>query len=353
MLTEAELAGLATALAAAGVPVAGPLHASLISGGRSNLTLRLGDGVHDWVLRMPPRVGRTPSAHDVAREARVAGALAATDVPVAAVRLVGTGEAADALLGGPYTVVDHVAGATIRTEADLAARIPVDAHLRDVVAALAATLAQLHRVDPLAIGLEGFGRPDGYAARQLRRWSGQWEHVGTSDHDDLHARAVARLGAALPRQAATGIVHGDYRIDNTLLAVAPHAPGAGAGAEQEPAVLPRVAAVVDWELSTLGDPVADVAMMVTYRDPAFALLIADAAWTSPRMPSSADLAAAYGEAGGVELVDWDQHLALAAYKIAIIAAGIAHRHRARGGQGHEAAADAVPVFLERTVELLG
>ena len=134
-------------------------------------------------------------------------------------------------------------------------------------------------------------------------------------HPRRRGERAARPPAAEQRTA--GIVHGDFRIDNTLLDLDGHD-------------APRLAAVVDWELSTIGDPVADVATMLAYRDPAFDLIVGEpSAWTSSRLPDPAGLAAAYEAAGGVPLVDLDLHLALAHYKIAVIAAGIAHRQSRR------------------------
>ncbi|MCZ4499715.1 MAG: putative aminoglycoside phosphotransferase [Marmoricola sp.] len=332
-LTPAELAGVASAMASAGTVPSGPLTAEMIAGGRSNLTFRITDGTDRWVLRTGPRVGRTPSAHDVAREFRVTSALAGTAVPVApAVALVEDEE----LLGGPFTICGFVSGAAIRTQSDLAA---YDAPaLSAMLDGLLRALAALHRVDHVAIGLERFGRPDGYAARQLRRWSGQWELVGTAPLDALVAEVVATLGDRLPRQRSTGIVHGDFRADNVLLA----------GTD--------VAAVVDWELSTIGDPVADVAMMCAYRAPEFDLIIGEpSSWTSDRLPDVDALAAAYVAVGGVDLVDWEGHLALAYFKVAMIAAGIDHRRRAgaASGPGFDTAGDAVAPYLDLASALLG
>jgi aminoglycoside phosphotransferase (APT) family kinase protein len=333
-LSAAELEAVATVLRHHGEEVAGPLAAELISGGRSNLTIRLNDGVSGWVLRMPPRTGRTPSAHDVAREHRVISALGATDVPVP--RAVALCED-ESLLGGPFAVAELVAGTTVQSR-DQLDRLD-DAEVQAIAAALVDVLARLHRVDHVAVGLERLGRPDGYAERQLRRWSGQWQLVGDPDLGPLSAEVAHELGARLPRQAATAVVHGDYRIDNTLLLL-----------DRTP---PAVSAVVDWELCTIGDPVADVAMMCAYRDAAFDQVIgAPTAWTSPRLPAPDDLAAAYEAAGGVPLEDWAGHLALARYKIAVIAAGIAHRHVSAGGSGPSSAAGAVAPYLESAAATL-
>jgi aminoglycoside phosphotransferase (APT) family kinase protein len=309
-LTEHELRAVADELSAAGEPVKGPLSARRLAAGRSNLTFVLTDDVSTWVLRTPPRVGRTPSAHDVGREYRVTAALAPAGFPVPRPVLFHAGEE---LIGGPFAVAEFVSGATVQTREQL------DALDGETVAAsareLVATLAALHRVDYEAVGLGGFGRPHGYAQRQLKRWTQQWHLVGGAELTPLADEVIRRLLTVLPRQRATSVVHGDYRVDNTILDLAD-------------AARPSVAAVVDWELSTIGDPVADVAMMCAYRAPAFDLVIgAPTAWTSDRLPDEAALAASYEAAGGVRLTDWDAHLALAYFKIATIAAGIDYRHR--------------------------
>lgn len=329
-LSASDLVAVADVLGGAGVRVAAPLHADLIAGGRSNLTFRLTDGTHSWVLRTPPRRGRTPSAHDVAREYRVTAALRGSAVPVpSAVALCED----EGLIGGPFLISEYVGGRSIqaRTELEDLGRETVSA----LVETLVETLAALHAVDHVAVGLERFGRPDEYAARQLRRWSGQWELVGTPALDGLAREVGATLGSAVPVQRATGIVHGDFRIDNTIVDL------------DGPA--PRIAAVVDWELSTIGDPVADVATMCAYRTPVFDLLIgAPCAWTSPMLPDVAALAALYERVSGGTLADWDFHLALAHFKVAVIAAGIDHRRRSGSGSGpgFDTAGESVGPYLE-------
>ncbi len=330
VLTEEQTANVANVLVRAGVDVQGQLSSALITGGRSNLTYRLDDGYQRWVLRMPPRHGRTPSAHDVAREFRVTAALRNTDVPVAAAVTLCEDES---VLGAPFAVAAFVDGRAVQSRDDLD-QVP-EATLGHLVDRLVQTLAALHRVDHVAVGLERFGRPDGYAARQLMRWAGQWDLVGTPDLDPLAQEIITRLGDELPEQRRPAIVHGDFRIDNTLLT--------------DLDGIPEVAAVVDWELSTIGDPVADVAMMCAYRDPAFDLVVgAPSAWTSPRLPDTTRLAGLYESAGGAELVDWGRHLALAHLKIAVIAAGIDHRFRAGSGSspGFDSAGGAVGIFLQ-------
>jgi len=332
-LAPHELAGIAAVMADSGTVPVGPLRGRLLTAGRSNLTYRLDDDRSSWVMRTPPRAGRTPSAHDVAREFRAIRAVGRTAVPVPPAVVLHEDEA---LLGVPFAISGFVDGRTIQTQEQLADLD--DTQVASAVDALSEALAALHAVDHVSVGLERFGRPDGYAARQLKRWSGQWEIVGRHFPDEVGRLATTlatRLAGRLPEQGATGIVHGDYRLDNTLVRVE--------------GVTVAVAAIVDWELSTIGDPVADVANMLVYRDPTFDLLIgAPCAWTSDRLPSMEDLAASYEKAGGVPLRDFDEHLALAYFKLAVIAAGIDHRYRAGAthGSGFDTAGDAVPLFLE-------
>jgi aminoglycoside phosphotransferase (APT) family kinase protein len=330
-LTATELEGIASVLASEGVKVDGPLSSALIAGGRSNLTFRIEDAQSSWVLRTPPRQGRTPSAHDVGREFRVTRALSGTEVPVP--RAIALCED-ESLLGGPFAVWEFVDGRTVQSLKDLSALD--DETVTAVTGRLIEALAALHSVDHAAAGLERFGRPDGYADRQIRRWWGQWELIG-SHWPDLQRPAAelhARLSGSVPSQPHTRVVHGDFRIDNTILRLA--------GA-------PAIAAIVDWELATLGDPVADVALMCAYRHPAFDLIVGEpSAWTSDRLLDTDGLATAYEGAGGVPLDHWDFHLALAYFKLSVIAAGIDHRQRAGGGSGagFETAGESVPLFLE-------
>jgi aminoglycoside phosphotransferase (APT) family kinase protein len=244
-------------------------------------------------------------------------------------------------LGSPYVVADFVDGVTIQSAADL--DLLDDATVASIVEQLVATLAALHRVDHVAVGLERLGRPDGYAARQVKRWSGQWELVGTSEGGAGAAatKLAAQLTRLVPEQERVAIVHGDYRIDNTILRLGD---------------VPGIAAVIDWELSTIGDPAADVAMMCAYRNQAFDLIVgAPSAWTSDRLPEPDELAAAYEAASGRSLPYWDFHLALAHFKVAVIAAGIDHRHREGSGvgDGFDTAGQAVLPFLEAGLARIG
>ncbi|MGQ4618926.1 phosphotransferase [Nocardia sp. R7R-8] len=301
---------------------AGGLSATLVQGGRSNLTFLLTDGSRRWVLRRPPLGGLTPSAHDMGREYRVVAALTDSCVPVArAVALAGPD-----VLGAPFSVVEYVEGRVVRTQAQLHAMPPAD--IERCAHGVVDVLARLHHIDPRAVGLEDFGRPQGYLERQVRRWHDQWLRVRTrplADIENLH-RALAR---SCPPESGVSIVHGDYRIDNVILQ------------HDDPAV---VRAVVDWEMATLGDPLADLGLHLVYADPAFAPVLAgDAACTSDRLPAPAAIAQRYGHTSGRDLPDLRFYLGLGYFKIAVIAEGIHARHQQghTRGEGFDQVGDAV------------
>jgi aminoglycoside phosphotransferase (APT) family kinase protein len=330
-----DLDALDRHLRAEGIARTGELRAELIAGGRSNLTFLVSDDASKWVLRRPPLHGLTPSAHDMAREYRVVAALAGTPVPVA--RAV-TMRNDDSVLGAPFQMVEHVDGRVVRTAAELAALGDRTA-IHNCIDALIRALADLHAVDPDAVGLGDFGKPDGYLERQVRRWGGQWEHVRLPDdaRDDDVRRLHAALAEAVPPQSGTSIVHGDYRIDNTVI-------------DAEDATVVR--AVLDWEMSTLGDPVSDAALMCVYRNPMFGQINPDAAWASDLVPPADDLANRYAQVSGRDLAHWDFYMALAYFKLAIIAAGIDYRRR-EGADGPEQVGEAVAPLIAAGLSALG
>lgn len=246
----------------------------------------------------------------MSREYKVVAALQNTPVPVA--RAIALCED-DSVLGGPFQIVEFVAGQVVRRRARLESlgRRAIDG----CVDALIRVLVDLHSIDPESVGLGDFGKPTGYLERQVRRWGSQWELVRLPDdrRDGDVARLHSALQQAIPKQSRTSIVHGDYRIDNTILDA------------EDPTI---VRAVVDWELSTLGDPISDAALMCVYRDPALDLIIdTQAAWTSPLLPSADELADRYSLVSGHSLGPWEFYMALAYFKLAIIAAGIDFRRR--------------------------
>lgn len=313
---------------------AGQLDAELVSGGKSNLTYRLTDGRSSWVLRRPPLGMLTPSAHDMAREYRVVAALHGTPVPVA--RPVGLLD--PSVTGVQCAIVEFVPGAVLRTEDDLAPY--TDEQVRACAMALVDTLAALHAIDPAEVGLAEFGKPAGYLARQIRRWYGQWERVRTRDLPDLEALHT-ELQERCPAESGAAIVHGDFRIDNTIVD------------PDDPAV---VRAVVDWEMATLGDPLADLAMHVVYSDPAFSSVLGgSAASTSPRMPDRREIVERYRAASGRDVGEMSFHLGLAYFKLAVIAEGI-HRRYVDGdtrGEGFATVGEAPPPLAAAGRKVLG
>ena len=309
-----DLGALDRHLHSIGLARTGELRGELISGGRSNLTFLVFDDVSKWVLRRPPLHGLTPSAHDMAREYKVVAALEGTPVPVAhAVTMRND----DSVIGAPFQMVDFVPGRIVRHSADLEA-LGDEGVISACVDGLIKVLADLHALDPEAVGLGDFGKPTGYLERQVRRWGGQWDLVRLEDDPrDADVKLLhAKLGETLPPQSRTSIVHGDYRIDNTML---------------DATDATKVRAVLDWEMSTLGDPLSDAALMCVYRHPMFDMVHADAAWSSPQIPSADELAQRYSVAAGQPLDHWEFYMSLAYFKLAIIAAGIQFRDRMGGG----------------------
>jgi aminoglycoside phosphotransferase (APT) family kinase protein len=310
-----------------------PLSYERIAGGHSNLTYRVADaGGGEWALRRPPLGKTLSSAHDMAREARVVGALGGTPVPVAPV--VGLCED-ESVNGAPFYVMDFVRGPVLRGTSEAEAFFPDEGERRAIGMRVADTLAAIHAVDPDAVGLGDLGRKEDYVARQLRRWYGQWEKSKTRELASIDA-VHDRLAARIPAQQGTSIVHGDYRLDNMILA--------DSG---------EVAAVVDWELCTLGDPLADVGTLMAYwpeRDAAD-IAIGMPANLAPGFPTRAELAARYAEASGRDLADLDFYIALGYWKLAIILEGVYARYSA-GGYGKAGAADSGFEAFARLVERL-
>ena len=280
----------------------GPLHASLISGGRSNLTYAIGDDAHEWVLRRPPLGHVLPTAHDMAREHTVLAALAPTDVPVPRTLAFCADESVN---DAPFYVMEKVDGQILRTSSELANLSPTDA--RRCSEALIDVLVAIHAVDYDSVGLGNFGHPDGYIERQVRRWGEQWERSKSGDLPVIEELA-RRLRAALPISPAPTIVHGDYRLDNTMLAA--DDPG-------------RIVAVLDWEMATLGDPLSDMGLFLVYwgRDQSLA-------GANPSLTPGAgfltrtEIAERYATASGRDVSQLDFYEMLASYKLAIILAGI-------------------------------
>jgi len=307
---------------------------TLIAGGKSNLTFRVASPAGGVVLRRPPLGHVLPTAHDMVREHTVMSALGGTDVPVPRMLHLCT----DAVvLGAPFYVMELVDGHICW---DLLPEGYADdpADRRRIGAGLVDVLAALHEVDPVAVGLTEFGRPQGYLERQVRRWVQQWDATRIAGHEDLDALA-ADLAAGVPATQRNAVVHGDYRLDNTLLD--PHRPG-------------RIAAVLDWEMSTLGDPLADLGVLLGYwsqaddtgarRDAA----VVPAATVLPGFPTRAEVAEHYAARTGLDLTPLPWYAAFAAFKLAVVCAGIVARVQggAMVGDGFDGIEDRIGPLVE-------
>jgi aminoglycoside phosphotransferase (APT) family kinase protein len=286
-----------------------PFSFERIAGGRSNLTYRMTDaGGRAWILRRPPMGARLGSAHDMSREHRILAALAPAGLPVPTP--VAMCEDED-VTGAPFYVMDFVDGLVLRDEDEVTAAFDEDGRRR-IGERLVDTLADLHAVDPTEVGLGELGRHDGYAERQLRRWKRQWDDSKTRElpaMDEAHERLASRV----PEQRDTSLVHGDYRLDNVILSRAGD-----------------VAAVVDWELCTLGDPLADLGLLMVYwaeqRDKVVPLTRSPT--LAPGFPGREELAARYAERSGRDIAQLDFFVALGYWKLAAILEGVYARYSA-------------------------
>lgn len=315
-----------------------PVEATVVAGGRSNLTYVLQDRTGQRVVvRRPPLHGVLESAHDMAREHRIITALADTDVPVPTC----LGLVEDTTItGAPFYAMRYVEGvvardtATARTELSATARAASGEAMIDV-------LARLHAVDVDAVGLGTLARRDGYLERQLRRWSRQLEHGRTRELpvlDEVHRR----LAAQVPEQGPAALVHGDYRLDNVILD-----PDTGA-----------VRAVLDWELTTLGDPLADLGLLLVYwaEPDEEDLALPDPPTLAPGFCSRDELVSRYAERSGRDVSGIAYHVAFGYWKLACILEGVHGRYRsgAYGDEavGFDALGDLVVVLGERALDRL-
>lgn len=300
-----------------GVPVHGELDLSLVGGGKSNLTVAVTDGENRWILRRPPLGDFHPGAHDVSREHRVMRALGHSPVPVPTV--VTTCED-PSVLGAPFYVMDEVPGVVLRTR-DLVEELPVATRSR-LSEALVDTLADLHDVDVAGVGLESLGKPEGYLERQLARWHRQYHSVSTR-HAGLVDTIAGGLTSTMPASPAASVVHGDFRIDNVIVPV--DDPG-------------RIAAVLDWEMATLGDPLADLATLVMFWDEVGRPYnpITGGLTAFPGFLDVSEVVARYAarrdlDPGTVASLDW--YLTFSRFKLAVILEQIHVRHTAGQTQG--------------------
>jgi aminoglycoside phosphotransferase (APT) family kinase protein len=334
----------------------------LIAGGRSNLTYRLtvsgreegaqgaeGDGATAsrlLVLRRPPLGHVLPTAHDMSREYRVLSALAGTQVPVAPL----VAACADVeVIGAPFYVMEHVPGVVLRTRADT--KDLTETQAADLSRCLADMLAAIHGVDVDKVGLGDLGRGAGYMRRQLDRWQRQWDLSATREMPG-YQELVERLTAALPEEGQTTLVHGDFRLDNALVTLEPK---------------PRITAVVDWEMATLGDPLADLGLTLVYwtengeqgwLTPAGAQSgtrgVSTDATASPGFWTRAEFTAEYARLTGRDVSRIAYYVAFGYFKLAAVLEGIHARYLQHQtvGEGFEQEGFAVPLLITRAHEVL-
>ena len=307
---------------------------TLIAGGKSNLTFRVDAGGSSVILRRPPLGHVLPTAHDMVREHTVMSALAGTPVPVPRMLHLCTNPD---VLGQPFYVMELVEGHICRDTIP-AGYADEPEQRRAIGEGLVQVLADLHAVDPAAVGLDGFGRPDGYLERQVRRWVKQWDATRIEGHDALD-RLAADLASDVPATQRNTVVHGDYRLDNTILDT--EQPG-------------RVKAVLDWEMSTLGDPLADLGILLGYWSQAddggarTQALVVPAATVLPGFPTRQDVAEQYARLTGLDLTPLPWYAAFAAFKLAVVCAGIVARVRggAMLGDGFEGFEERIGPLVE-------
>jgi aminoglycoside phosphotransferase (APT) family kinase protein len=310
----------------------GPLEADPVGEGHSNVTYLISRAGGAWVLRRPPRPPLPPSAHDVLREARLLSAV--QDARVRTPRVLATCDD-ESVIGAPFYVMERVEGDVLTS--DVPAAIDDEAARARIGEELVDALVEIHAVDWRACGLEGYGKPTGYLDRQLRRFGGLWEHNRTRELPVLD-RVTAWLAEHKPESGEATIVHGDYRLGNTMFA-----PGAP----------PRLAAIFDWELATIGDPLADVGYLVaTWAQPGDAedaLFGLSAVTRRPGFPTREQLIARYEERSGRSMSDVRWYMTLALWKSAVFLEGSYKRRLA--GTTEDAFFDrleaGVPAIAER------
>jgi aminoglycoside phosphotransferase (APT) family kinase protein len=283
---------------------AGAILAEPVGEGHSNVTFRLRRGDADVIVRRPPRPPLPPSAHDMLREARVLRALEPTPVPVPRVLAVCED---DAVIGAPFYVMERVAGEVMTGAVPAALDTP--AERRRMGEELVDALVALHAVDWKAAGLEGFGRPTGYLERQLRRFSGLWEHNRTREIPAVE-RVAAWLTEHVPASGEATIVHGDFRLGNAIFDA------------RAPA---RLRALLDWEMATIGDPLADVGYLcMTWTqadDPPGGLFELSRVTRAEGFPTRAEVLERYEARSGRPMTDIRWYTTLALWKALVFMEG--------------------------------
>jgi aminoglycoside phosphotransferase (APT) family kinase protein len=283
---------------------AGPIEAEPVGEGHSNVTFRVRRHDADVIVRRPPRPPLPPSAHDMLREARVLSALEPTDVPVPRVLAVCDD---DAVIGAPFYVMERVEGEVVTGSVPEGLDTP--AERRRIGEELVDALVALHAIDWQAAGLEGFGKPTGYLERQVRRFAGLWEHNRTREIPAVE-RVATWLREHVPDSGAATIVHGDFRLGNTIFGARPPA---------------DLRALLDWEMATLGDPLADVGYLcMTWMeadDPPGGLFELSRVTRAEGFPTRAELLERYEARSGRPMTDIRWYTTLALWKSLVFMEG--------------------------------
>lgn len=285
----------------------GPMEVRQFQGGQSNPTFHIATRAGDYVLRKKPPGKLLPRAHQVEREYRILRALEGSDVPVPRARLLCED---DSIIGTAFFVMDHVPG---RVFFDRVMTSGTPAERAAVYEDMARVLAALHRIDWRAAGLEGFGRPEGYMARQVALWTKQWEAAKVEEMPEMD-RLAAWLPGHLPAEEEATIAHGDFRLGNLII---------------HPTE-PRIVAVLDWELATIGHPLADLGYAcLTYHFPpgpdgVAGVLGTDLAGTG--IPGEQEFVARYcAHAGRPVPASLDVFVIFSMFRLASIVAGVWRR----------------------------
>lgn len=319
---------------------AGPLQASVIAGGRSNLTYSVAGAREPLILRRPPLGHVLSTAHDMRREHRVISSLAGSAVPVPRVVDLVDDTAEQRITGTVFFVMHRAPGEVLAHRGQNAGYTP--SALRALSLELVGHLADLHDVAPNAVGLGDFGRPDGYLARQLSTWRRQLDASRSRETPTLDALEQT-LADDLPISQRSGIVHGDFRLDNALVVGGP--------------TDPHISAILDWEMATLGDPLVDLGMFGMYWDiadlpGAFAGAVPSAVDHDAGYPGFDELVDAYAQRAGIGIPDLRWYRAFACFKLAVILEGIHYRYRSGAtiGEGFERMGALVEPLAQKGLE---
>ena len=312
-----------------------PLTFTLIAGGRSNLTFRVEDTEgRAWALRRPPLHHVLPTAHDMSREYRLMHSLGPAGIPVPVTIGLCTDEAVNER---PFYVMEFVEGHILRSAPEAEAAFD-ETTRRGVGGHMADTLAALHDVDPDAVGLGDLGRHEGYIERQLKRWRGQYDQMQVEgvDHGGLVERVSDELALRIPKQQRTSVVHGDYRMDNVVLA--------DDG---------TVRAILDWEICTLGDPLADLGLLMDYwSDPDDSMAVLGLSpTTAPGFSTKAQILERYDAVSDLDVSGIGYYQAFGYWKLACILQGVYARYVAGAGAGDQGSVDGYPAQIGRLFEM--